>query len=307
MKVLVIAQQGQTRDALEKQFKIRTRPHHAVDSSWLNQFNDLPTGKATRLLDGFEVVVSSYDPDAVCHDRQDALVEHLDHFAAVCEARGLPIVQLSDSRVFDGLEGGVHKELEAAVSASESGKLLARIEGVVSARCERHIVLRSGPLFSSVGNNLLTDLLSRFEEEETLALSDQGESCPIHASDLARVVSGVIDQLSCGAEVWGTYHYASADYVTHYQFAEALWKAVSQYKKAVSRVPKLEPADRPEPCWQFPLLNCERVLNTFGIKQLPWRAFLAPTVKKFFDPDVDASEPVLTQSIQPVQKENFDG
>ncbi len=59
--------------------------------------------------------------------------------------------------------------------------------------------------------------------------------------------------------------------------------------------------------WQRPLLNCEKILNTFGIKQLPWRAFIAPTIKKYFNPALTREEPLLTQSIQTVQKENFDG
>lgn len=307
MKVLVIAQEGQIRDSLEKQFKIRLRDYRSVSAAWLDQFPGAVPHNTNSLLEGIGVVVNTtgLDPDQAVD--QDQLVSSLEGFAELCARKQIPIIQLSTSRVFDGMEGGVHKESEVAVSASEHGKLLARVEGVVSTHCLQHIVLRSGPLFSSLGPNLLTDLVDRFESESVIRLSDSGESCPIHASDLARVISGIIDQLSCGAEVWGTYHYASADYVTEYQFAEALWKAVSQYKKAVPRAPELVPVDQANPDWQYPLLNCERMLNTFGIKQLPWRAFLAPTVKKFFNPELDSLEPVLTQSIQPVQKENFDG
>lgn len=306
MKVLVIAEEGQIRDSLEKQFNIRLREARCVAPDWLEQVS--PSGPAVKnLLEGLDVVVNTTGLETEEVARQDQLVERLEGLAALCAARGVALIQLSSSRVFDGSEGGVHREIEAAVSVSDYGKQLARVEGVVSTHCERHIVLRTGPLFSSVGSNLLTDMLIRFDTESSLILSDNGESCPLHASDMARVVSGIIDQLSCGAEVWGTYHYASADYVTEFQFAEALWKAVSQYKKAVARAPELLPSEAVNAGWQYPLLNCERLLNTFGIKQLPWRAFLAPTVKKYFNPDLESSEPVLTQSIQPVQKENFDG
>lgn len=307
MKVLVIAQEGQIRDSLEKQFKIRRREYCSVNIEWLDQFPLTTPHNIKGLFEGIEVVVSAIGLDLDEAMDQDQLIASLEGFAEVCARKHIPIIQLSTSRVFDGMEGGVHRETEVAVSASEQGKLLARVEGVVSTHCVQHIVLRSGPLFSSVESNLLTELVRRFETEPVLKLSDNGESCPIHASDLARVVSGIIDQLSCGAEVWGTYHYACADYVTEYQFGEALWKAVSQYKKAVPRAPELVAVDQVNPDWQYPLLNCERMLNTFGIKQLPWRAFLSPTVKKFFNPDLDSTEPVLTQSIQPVQKENFDG
>lgn len=305
MKILVIAQEGHIRDALEKQFRIRNRTCACIGPAWLQHSE---TGAArVNLPEKVDVVVNALSLEQALEQPDDALLDHLDVLAAFCARRDLPLIQLSNSLVFDGLEGGVHKELEVAVSASECGKMLARLEGVVSSLCARHLILRTGPLFSSMGENLLTRLLDAFARGGQLVLSDRGDSCPIHASDMARVVSGVIDQLSCGAEAWGTYHYCSADYVTEFQFAEALWSAVSQYKKAVAVSPALEPADRPNSDWQYPLLNCEKILNTFGIKQLPWRAFLAPTVKKYFNPELEQTEPLLTQSIQPVQKENFDG
>lgn len=307
MKALVVAQHGQIRDALEKQLTIRNRAHLCVDPEWLASAGDSAIPKALKIPSGIGIVVNTASFESVEQAVDDVLTVGLEQLAGVCVRRNLPLIQLSSSKVFDGLQGGVHRELEAASSASEQGKMLLRMEGMVSSVCQRHIVLRTGPLFSSMEDNLLTRLLESFEGAKTLALSDSGESCPIHVSDMARVVSAIIDQLSCGAEVWGTYHYCSADYVTHYQFAATLWEAVSHYKKAVARAPTLKPLDDVDGDWQSPLLNCEKILNTFGIKQLPWRAFIAPTVKKYFNPGMEQNEPLLTQSIQPVQKENFDG
>lgn len=306
MKVLVIAQDGQIRDALEKQLTIRRREHLCVGPEWLDPAG--PSCKnSLKMPEGTGVVVNAVSLQSAERGDEDLAVKKVEVLARACVKRRVPLIHLSSSVVYDGAEDGVHKETEAAVAVSDLARLLLRMEGVVSAVSSRHIVLRTGPLFSSIGDNLLTRLLYRLESEDKLILSDRGESCPIHAGDMARVVSAIIDQLSCGAEVWGTYHYCSADYVTHFQFAEVLWSAVSRYKKAVAKAPALEASDVLDSEWSSPLLSCEKILNTFGIKQLPWRSFIAPTVKKYFNPGLDPSEPLLTQSIQPVQRENFDG
>ena len=182
-------------------------------------------------------------------------------------------------------ECGRHREEDDVAPASRVGALLWRMEERVRAACKQHIILRTGPLFSAQGDNLLTSLIARLKDGATLALSTTGNSCPVHVSDLARVVSAIIDQLSCGAEPWDTYHYCSSDPVSSYLFAETVLAVVSQYRPAGAQPPLLESQDTADTRWPHPLLNCDKLLNTFGIKQLPWRAFLVPAVKQMFQPD----------------------
>ena len=307
MKVLVIAQQGQIRDALEKQLTIRDRAYLSVGPERFEEVLSQGAGSALSTPPGTGVVVNAASLEGVEQQADEELIDSLAMLAQACDRAGVPLIHISSCQVFDGLEGGVHRESDPPVPTSREGALLLRLEELVRGACSRYIILRVGPLFSSMGDNLLTRLLQQFEEASVLSLSDSGDSCPLHSSDLARVVSAVIDQLSCEAEAWGTYHYSSADYVSYFQFAEVVQGVVGQYRPDIGKAVTLQARDEVDTAWLRPLLNCEKILNTFGIKQLPWRAFIPPTVKSYYNLEFIQEEPLLTQSIQTVQKENFDG
>ena len=90
--------------------------------------------------------------------------------------------------------------------------------------------------------------------------------------DLARVITAVVLQLDCGAEVWGTYQYAGAEEITLYELGLAIagLPGIPAGIRVVDDVPDwatLEPANA--------TLICTKIRNTFGIKQLPWRSGLS--------------------------------
>ena len=305
MRVLVIAHPGQIRDALEKQLSIRNRTYSCAGPEWIDREELLPA--ALNCLPGGCVVVNALTLQQVAGMPAGELIDQLATLTQACGQARVPLVHLSSSAVFDGLDAGVHRESEPAAPSSREGGVLLRAEELVAGMCSQSVVLRCGPMFSANGENILADLLKAFKRGDQLELSDSGDSAPIHVSDMARVVSAMLDQLSCGAEVWGTYHYCSADYVSHYQFAAQVLQVVRDVAPDWVGDLNLVALEDLDDGWYCPLLNCEKILNTFGIKQLPWRAFVAPTIKKYFDPAANAGEPLLTQSIQSVRKENFDG
>lgn len=277
MKVLIIAPDEGVRDALTEQFDVRGRA-----SQSLSLIDEL---FSAGFPSDVGVVVSVL---AQPHDT-DTHYESVTRLAKVCSENSVPLMQLSSCRVFDGLEGGRHREDDDIMPVGTEGTFFASIEQQVRSECSQHIILRTGPLFGSKGNNLLTHLLSRLNEKTPLALSKKGKSCPLHLRDLARVISAIVDQMSCGCRSWGTYHYSSTEPVSSYQFAEAVLAVVSQYTDSTDHPLLLDPVDTVSIEWQQPLLNCEKLLFSFGIKQLPWRAFIAPTIKAVFSPTIKES------------------
>ncbi|MEE8058183.1 MAG: sugar nucleotide-binding protein [Pseudomonadales bacterium] len=282
MKVLVIALDAQIRDALETQLSIRNRVFESVGLEWFQSAKPDVQRLLFNIPQGIGVVVNAISLECLERKADGGLIEPLRLLAQACERESIPLIQLSNSQVFDSIDGGRNREDDPVVPASRIGALLGRIEDLVRGSCKRHIILRSGPLFSSKGDNLLTVLLKSFQQGETLSLSNVGTCCPVHTSDLARIVSAIIDQLSCGAEPWGSYHYCSSDPASSYLFAETVLAVVMQYAKASDHPLQLEALETIDSRWPRPLLNCEKILNTFGIKQLSWRMFVVPTVKKIF-------------------------
>lgn len=280
MKVLVITQDSQIRDALVTQFGIRNRSFVCVDDDCSAIHHDV-----LMIPPDIDIVVNALSVDEL---QRPSVLERVEQLASACARAKIVLIQLSGSQVFDGLVGGRHREEDAADdSGSCIGTSLLRVEHIIAESCPRHIILRTGLFFSAVGSNVLTVLLNRFKVQKPLLLSSVGNTCPIHTSDLARVISGLIDQVSCGGKAWGIYHYHSSDAASHFKFAETVLAAVSQFDDRLAEGVDLVSVDEVDAAWSQPLLNCEKILNTFGIKQLPWRSYVMPSVKQIINPQID--------------------
>jgi len=201
--------------------------------------------------------------------------------AKSCQKNKMAYLYLSTARVFSGLQERLYSEDDSPDNDEGLGKLLRGAEAAVVGYCDHHVVLRLGPVFSHRGVNVLTHMIAKFAEGESLMLEDHLSGCPVAADDAARVASGLLDQFSTGAESWGVFHYCSSDVTDCYQFSEILLASASQFSDF--------PADavallRPEQdiARLNRSLDCSRLRNTFAIKQNPWRGFVADTVKLYF-------------------------
>lgn len=278
MKVLVISASQQVVDALGTQFALRDRPCVIVGPEQCATEESLAELLASS---GAGIVVNAMGLEKL-DSVDDAVLESVALLVKLCAGKRLPILQISGSQVYDGLDGGRHREQEPATPASRSGALLWRMEELVRA-IPRHLILRTAPLFSAEGENILTALLEDFRRGGVVERSAAGECCPTWAGDFARVVSAIIDQLSCDADCWGTYHYSSSDPTSSYQFAETTLAVASQYLDTEALQLNLEMATEVDIEWPRPLLNCDKIRSTFGIKQLPWRASITTVVQQAFE------------------------
>ena len=213
-------------------------------------------------------------------------IEELDlkrcHWVAkACQRGKITYLYISSSRVFSGQLERPYTEEDYPDNEETVGQLLARAEQLVRDSCERHLILRLGPVFSYEGTNLITQMLGPMLQGGSLVLDNNLRGCPVAAADGARVVSALLDQLSTGVEPWGIYHYGSSDTATYYEFAEALLAAASQFSEFGSSAVQLER----EPYGLAPLnrtLDCARIRSTFAIKQVPWRSAIADIVKQYY-------------------------
>ena len=198
-----------------------------------------------------------------------------------CQRAAIPYLYASSSRIFSGELDRPYSEEDLPDSEETVGKLLAQAEQAVTGSCQRHLVLRLGPVFSYEGTNLITQMLGPMLEGGSLVLDNNLRGCPVAAADGARVMSAVLDQLSTGAQPWGIYHYGSSDTATYYEFAEALLASASQFSEIGSSAVQLErESEHRAPLNR--MLDCTRIRNTFAIKQVPWRNAIADIVKQYY-------------------------
>ena len=202
--------------------------------------------------------------------------------AKACQRTRITYLFVSSSRVFSGQLDRPYTEEDPPDNDETVGQLLSSAEQLVRVSCDRHLVLRLGPIFSYAGTNIITQMLAPIRQGGSLVLDNNLRGCPVAADDGARVVSALLDQLSTGVEPWGIYHYSSSDTATYYEFAEALLASASQFSEFSSEAVQLQR----EPDGLAPLnraLDCGKIRNTFAIKQSLWRSAIADIVKQYFE------------------------
>src|SRR5690606_36855643 len=91
----------------------------------------------------------------------------------------------------------------------------------------------------------------------------------------------MLDQLGAGADGWGTFHYCSPDPTNCYEFAEVLLASASQSSEFPPDAVQLR-ATTADTGQRSRILYCGQIRNTFAIKQVPWRGFVAETVREYF-------------------------
>jgi dTDP-4-dehydrorhamnose reductase len=197
----------------------------------------------------------------------------------LCKQYGHAYFLSSDAMVFDGSDGKRFQEGDEPKPASDVGIALYQREKLLQTTLEKYLILRLGLLFSESGHHGVLSLMERFRQSKTLPLNNFELHCPTHVRDAARVIAAILDQLCCDASTWGTYHYSSADPVTDYEFSEVILAAASQYWD-LSEV-ELQRSDIFTP--RQPVLNCQKIRDWYGIKQLPWRAFVSATLRSLYE------------------------
>lgn len=198
--------------------------------------------------------------------------------ALAAAASGCFMLQLSDCQVFSGQQASAYRESDEPDTQTPYGAMRWAGERAVIDTCPRHIVLRTGELFSSLGSNVLTNLIEAWQRGESAPVSVRYQFCPTAVRDAARVITAMLQQLSCGIEPWGIYHYCGTDAVSYRDFARLVKQILEAQAGCDYAMAMHEIADGLPPLsWA---LDCSRIRDTFGIKQHAWRAGLTSSVKR---------------------------
>ncbi|MFO7527455.1 MAG: sugar nucleotide-binding protein [Marinobacter sp.] len=187
--------------------------------------------------------------------------------AEYAREHSIVLFQLSSCYVFDGRKQSGYITSNPGQPMNELGSWQWECEQALRSLLPRHIILRTG--WSLV--RFIRKVQASTAAGETLSLPGRCRGQPVAVKDLARVMTAVILQLDCGAEVWGTYQYAGAEEINLYELGLAIagLPGIPEGIRVVDEVPDwghLEPVNT--------TMICTKIRNTFGIKQQPWRSGL---------------------------------
>ncbi|MGB0733822.1 MAG: dTDP-4-dehydrorhamnose reductase [Pontibacterium sp.] len=226
--------------------------------------------------------------DAAQHEKDrcfDVNTKGVENLAQVCGDLSIPMIHLSSDFVFDGHYESAYLETDDVTPLGVYGQSKWQGEEALRRRLPQHIVLRVSWIFSRKGDNFVTRTLDRARTRlELRAVSDR-HGCPTAASDVARVILAMLKQIHCGAEVWGTYHYSGAEPTTRYSFCKEIITQAMSFEQLVTEKLSAVTAEQYKKEVQRPsssILDCRKILNTFGIRQRPWRTDLSHEVREHY-------------------------
>ncbi len=213
------------------------------------------------------------------------------NLAAACGAANIPLIQLSNYRLFAGDSKSTHGEKDLPQPVDEVGRTLVAAEAKLTELAPRHICLRYSWLIGSYGDNLLSRLLSGYLGGEAVKANRRLRGAPTTYADAVRVAIALVKQISCGAENWGTMHYCAGDVCTQEEFAEQLLQLLIQ-QQLLTAEPSLTIVDEePENEPLSAILSCRQLRDCFGVQQRSWRPSLLPLVKQWLHNRADSQAP----------------
>ena len=289
MKVLLIGGSGQIGLELQTLLKEKNIDCYAPGRTELNletpehidiQIRRYQPDMVVNVSSFNDPVKAENEPSRCFRINRDAIAE----LADCCQREDCALIHISTYRVFDGLKEGPYTEKDTPNPTGVLGTSRWQAEQQIRQRCDRHIILRLSWVISEHRNNLLPHLLEQVVNKKELAVVSDQLGCPTPADDAARVITAMLQQLNCGAEAWGTYHYAGSEAVSENSFAEIVIAEASQHKDLKVRKLRMVKVSEREGI-QPPAnasLSSNKILNTFGVHTRSWRNTLSRLVKEYY-------------------------
>ncbi len=208
--------------------------------------------------------------------------------AAVCAARGIPLVHVSTDYVFGGEPGAPYAETDRPRPVNAYGMAKLAGEAAAARLCPRSVVVRTSWLFAPGRPGFVTRVGGMLARGETPRVPGDQTGGPTPAGDLARVCLGIAARAAApGFRDWGIYHYCGFPYASRRALAEFVRDAAARAGICPAAAPVLTRADAggaPRP--RDSSLACRKIGETFGIGPADWRAEIAARPAVYADPAV---------------------
>jgi dTDP-4-dehydrorhamnose reductase len=138
------------------------------------------------------------------------------NLASACKEAGCRFVTISTDYVFDGSNSGFYTQRDAPNPQGVYAK--TKYEGELAARenYSRSIIVRTGWIFGTGGNNFLSVVNKLLAEGKTVAAINDAFGTPTYAADLARRLRELVE-----LDLPGIYHVTNAgDGTSYFGFAQ---------------------------------------------------------------------------------------
>ena len=281
MKILINGCNGQLGNEL--QLLEKNYPNHQwlnTDVEELDITNQLAVNQfvAENKVDGIVNCAAYTAVDKAESDRQLATALNTEapaYLAAAIEKRGGWLLHISTDYVFDGTNHTPYAETDTPCPDSVYGSTKLAGEMGVMKFCRKTMIIRTGWLYSTFGNNFVKTMLRLGRERDKLGVVFDQVGTPTYAHDLAQAIMTAIEQ---GVKP-GIFHFSDEGVCSWYDFAKAIHRMAGINRCQVSPLHTEEyptPASRPH----YSVLDKTKIKQTYGIVIPQWEESLQKCLER---------------------------
>jgi len=210
------------------------------------------------------------------------------NLAVACKEASIPMIHISTDYVFNGNKKEPYLPSDKVSPESVYGKSKAEGDERVRKTLLKHIIIRTSWLFGNYGNNFVKTMLRIGNEKETISVVGDQYGCPTNAFDLAEavlVVAACINQKKSENIKWNTYHFCNRGGTNWFDFAGEIFRQAGQYTDfKLKNLKKITTKEYPTPAKRpiMSILDCQSIINNFGVIQRPWQESLSDMLAQHF-------------------------
>ena len=191
-----------------------------------------------------------------------------------CNNNKSKLLQISTDYVFDGNSLLPYVETDKTNPLNNYGK--SKLFGDLA--CQKYnptsIIIRTSWLYSSFGNNFLTNMINKMQNKDKVFVIDDQFGSPTYAGDLANTIFDLIID-----KKWhpGIYNYTNYGIVSWYDFAKEIKSiyGLNTIINPISTKEYFQKTNRPK----YSALDNSKSINRYNIKQIDYLYSLRKCIK----------------------------
>lgn len=206
------------------------------------------------------------------------------NLASDAARREIPIIHLSTAHVFDGVKTEPYREDDITRPLNSYGRSKLESERSVANANPRHVIVRTGWIFSPFGRNFAKTMLRRARCDDTIEVVSDQTGSPTYALHLADALLDIAAGLVNNPDpaVYGVYHAAGSGQASWHEMAAHLFKTSRELGGPTAGL-------RPISHRHYPVrsaraanacLDCGKLDRQFGIKLPEWQVGVDDCVRR---------------------------
>ena len=201
--------------------------------------------------------------------------------AQACAQRGIRLIHISTDFVFDGTSSQPYTPDAPTAPLGEYGRSKLAGESAVISAQPAALIIRTGWVYSSFGNNFVKTMLRLMAQRDELAVVADQVGTPTWAHGLADAVWAAVAR----PQLSGIYHWSDAGVCSWYDFAIAISeeaRALGLLDRPVTVRP-IPAADYPTPAQRpaYSVLDKAGSWRDFALEGVHWRRQLRTMLEDF--------------------------